>query len=398
VFLKVSFDRSLLLAELQMVARATATRSAIQSLAGVLFSASGDSVELAATDTEIGLRSRLGAKVEREGTVLLPGRLLAEILRVLDGEAVELASEGERGEVTVLCGQSRFVIRSLPPEDFPRLPELQEEGAVKLAAAAFAETVERVARAASRDETRPVLTGILVSVSGTMLRMVATDSYRLSVKETTLASPVDQEFEVNVPARALQELTRVVADRDAQQLTASARDNQIVFGIDDVTLSSRMIDGQFPNYRQLLPESYEHEIELDRNEVASTVRRVSLMAQRNAPLRLAFDPGTLTVTAQTPDVGEASESVPVNFQGERLEIGFNPQFLQDGLEGVRAERLRLKLISPLRPGLIEAADTAAAAKPAGAAEAPEEGAAAETTDAAAADRFLYLIMPVRLNV
>jgi DNA polymerase-3 subunit beta len=138
-----------------------------------------------------------------------------------------------------------------------------------------------------------------------------------------------------------------------------------------------MIDGQFPNYQQLLPESYEQEINLDRNELMGVVRRVSLMAQRNAPLRLKFDQGTLTVAAQTPDVGEASEATPINYSGDALEIGFNPQFLQDGLETAEATELVLKLISPLRPGLIEA----------GAAEDGDEGGS-----------FLYLIMPVRLNV
>jgi DNA polymerase-3 subunit beta len=238
----------------------------------------------------------------------------------------------------------------------------------------FARTVERVARAASRDETRPVLTGVLVSVEEKTLRMVATDSYRLSVKETPLAEDVATPFEANVPARALQELTRVVADRGSEEVAAVMHDNQIVFAIDDVVLSSRMIDGQFPNYRQLLPETYEHEIELNRGEFSAIVRRISLMAQRNAPLRLAFEDGSVTVSAQTPDVGEASEALPVNYQGERLEIGFNPQFLQDGLEGVEGDDLRLRLISPLRPGLIEAA------------AGEEEG------------KFLYLIMPVRLNV
>jgi DNA polymerase-3 subunit beta len=373
--MKVTFSRAQLLAELQVVARATASRSAIQSLAGVLFNAGSGEVELAATDTEIGLRTKLAANVERDGSALLPGRLLTDILRVLEGDEVELAREGEQGEVTVTSGQARFVVRTFPSEDFPRMPELEAEGAVTVSAKSFAETVERVARAASRDETRPVLTGILVSMTGDMVRMVATDSYRLSVKETALEASVPEEFEVNVPARALQELTRVVSDRESSELIATARDNQIVFGIDGVTLSSRMIEGQFPNYQQLLPEAYEHEIELDKAEVTAMVRRVGLMAQRNAPLRLSFAQGSLTVSAQTPDVGEAAESLPVSFQGEPMEIGFNPQFLQDGLEGVRSDRLRLKLISPLRPGLIEAADS--------------------DDDR---DRFMYLIMPVRLNV
>ena len=280
--MKINFDRADLLSQLQMVSRATATRSAVQALAGVLFRAQQGEVELAATDSEIGLRSKLQANVHEEGSILLPGRLVTEILRALDSDQVDMERVGDGGEVGITAGQARFGVRTLPSEDFPRLPELGADTQVAISAPTFAETVERVARAASKDETRPVLTGILVSVRGSTLQMVATDSYRLSVKETALEDAVSEDFEVNVPARALQELTRVVADREPDQIKASARDNQIVFEIDGVVLSSRMIDGQFPNYRQLLPESYEREIELDRTELAATVRRVSLMAQRNA--------------------------------------------------------------------------------------------------------------------
>jgi DNA polymerase III subunit beta len=371
--MKITFSRPDLLSQLQLVARATAVRSAIQALAGVLLTTDDGVVRLAATDTEIGLRSQLEGNVEQGGSVLVPGRLLVEILRALAGDEVTLSS-ADGAEIEVTSGQARFVVRSLAVQDFPQLPPPPAEGGMSIPAQVFAGTVDRVARAASRDETRPVLTGILVSAEQKTLRMVATDSYRLSVKETSLETEVSAPFEANVPARALQELTRVVADRGAETVTAAMQDNQIVFGIDGVVLSSRMIDGQFPNYRQLLPDSFEHEVKAGKGELASIVRRVSLMAQRNAPLRLAFEEGSVTVSAQTPDVGEASESLPVAYTGERLEIGFNPQFLQDGLEGVEGDELRLRLISPLRPGLIEAADG------------EEE------------DKFLYLIMPVRLNV
>lgn len=333
-------------------------------------------MELAATDTEIGLRSHVEANIERPGSALVPGRLMVDILRALSGDEVTLEHKPDRNEVEVTSEKARFVVRSLPSEDFPRLPELSAAGSVTVPGKPFARTVERVARAASRDETRPVLTGILVSVEGRELKMVATDSYRLSVKETLLEGEAEASFEANVPARALRELSRIVGDVDASEVTASAQENQIVFGIDRVTLSSRMIDGQFPNYRQLLPDSYEHEVSLEREEFLAVVRRVSLMAQRNAPLRLRFEDGAVTLSAQTPDIGEAAETLPVNYGGEPLEIGFNPQFLQDGLESVEADGLVLKLISPLRPGLIEAGDSSSG-----------EG-----------GRFLYLIMPVRLNV
>lgn len=199
--------------------------------------------------------------------------------------------------------------------------------------------------------------------------MVATDSYRLSVKSALLEDALEGSVEANVPARALAELARIVQSSDVSSLSVSMGQNQIIFELDRIVLSSRLIDGQFPNYRQLLPESVEHELRLATQELADVVRRISLLAQKNAPLRLTFDEGQLTVSAQTPDVGEASESLPVPFSGERFEIGFNPEFLRDGLESVESEELVLKLISPLRPGLIES---------------PE-------------GNFVYLIMPIRLN-
>jgi DNA polymerase III subunit beta len=210
---------------------------------------------------------------------------------------------------------------------------------------------------------------VLVGVSGTELRMVATDSYRLSVKVTALEQPVEPGFEANVPARALAELERLAGDED--EVSVALRENQVVFQVGGNVLSSRLIDGQFPNYNQLLPDTFEHELRIATEELRAVVGRISLMAQKNAPLRLRFAEGELTVSAQTPDVGEASQTIPVPFAGEPFEIGFNPEFLKDGLESVASDDVILKLISPLRPGLLEAGDDTG---------------------------FLYLIMPIRLNV
>jgi DNA polymerase-3 subunit beta len=201
--------------------------------------------------------------------------------------------------------------------------------------------------------------------------MVATDSYRLSVKETSLESALQGSFEANVPARALQELGRIAQQMQTAEVAVSVSQNQVIFELDQVILSSRLIDGQFPNYRQLLPEAVEHELRLSSAEFTDVVRRVSLLAQKNAPLRLSFQEGQVTVSAQTPDVGEASEAIPVGFHGDSFEIGFNPEFLRDGLESVDSPELVMKLISPLRPGLIESGEGGG---------------------------FVYLIMPIRLNV
>src|SRR5687768_5912771 len=300
---KLSTTTSELLTQLQTVSRVASTRSAVQALSGVQLSATAEGVELRATDMEMGLRVPLRAEVTRPGDVVLPARLTLEVVRQLPGSDVSLELRPAEGDVEIVSGTARFHLRILRAEDFPPLPDPGGDSIVTMPAAAFVETVGKVARSASKDETRPILTGILVSASGDELRMVATDSYRLSVKETRLESPLEGSFEANVPARALEELARVVTQVGAETIEIGVRSNQVVFRAGGDALSSRLIDGQFPNYRQLLPEAYEHELHVPGDELLGVVRRVSLMAQKNAPLRLSFAEGQLTVSAQTPDVG-----------------------------------------------------------------------------------------------
>jgi DNA polymerase-3 subunit beta len=331
----------------------------------------GSTSELLATDTEIGLRVPLTADVAHPGTAVLPARLFLDVVRTLPDERLTLELRTAEQDIELICGSATFHLRTLRSEDFPALPTPSPETRITLPTEAFVQTVSQVARSASRDETRPVLTGILMSASGQQLRMVATDSYRLSVKESGLETPLQGALEANIPARALQELVRIAQQDTTESLSVSVDQNQVIFELGDVVLSSRLIDGQFPNYRQLLPESVEHELRIASGELGDVVRRISLLAQKNTPLRLGFSEGELTISAQTPDVGEASEAIPVPFAGEPFEIGFNPEFLRDGLESVESDELVLKLVSPLRPGLIES---------------PDSG------------DFVYLIMPIRLNV
>ncbi|MBA2360670.1 MAG: DNA polymerase III subunit beta [Actinobacteria bacterium] len=368
--MKLSVSRETFLKQLGVAARGASTRTAIQTLAGVLIRLEEGSAELQATDADLGIRAGFDAEIESEGSVVVPGRLLLDVARSLPQDSLSLEYRPSQQDVEVISGSACFHLRTLPLEDFPKLPEADAGSALAVPAAAFVETIGRVARSASRDETRPHLTGVLVTAEASDLRMVATDSYRLSVKETKLSSPLAGSLEANVPARTLQELSRVASANGAEEIAVTALDNQVVFTVGDVVLSSRLVEGRFPNYQQLLPESYEHELRIDRGELLEVVRRISLLAQKNAPLRLAFGEGSVEVSAQTPDVGEASESLPVPFKGEPFEIGFNPEFFRDGLESAETEELVLKLISPLRPGLIESGDDGG---------------------------FIYLVMPIRLN-
>jgi DNA polymerase-3 subunit beta len=363
--LKLTCSRDELLRGLGIVSRGVSTRTTVQILSGILLRAGDGKLELAATDMEVSLRTAVEAKVETEGSVVVPGRLLLELARLLPEAEVTVEHKLEEATVEIRCGTASYRLHTYNAEDFPRLPETHGIELHEVDRETVLGTVGRVSRSASRDESRPVLTGVLMRFEPGKLVMAATDSYRLSVKETALEGSVP-ELEAIVPARALGELARIAVE--GEKLSLGVHENQVVFGTGDAWLTSRRIDGQFPNYKQLIPETFEHEVALPREELLEVVRRVSVMAQRNSPLRLRFAEGELTVSAQTQDVGEAHESLPVPFGGESLEIGFNAEFLRDGIDSVAGEQVRLKLISPLRPAVLQG-----------------EG-----------DDFLYLIMPIRL--
>jgi DNA polymerase-3 subunit beta len=363
--LKITCSRDELNRQLAIVSRAASTRTTVQVLAGVLLRSEEGKLELSATDMEISLRTPLEAEVASEGAVVVPGKLLAELARLLPGEEVSIEHRQGEGVIEIVSGAAVYRIHTYNAEDFPRLPDPAGTTMVVIDAEAVLETAAKVSRAASRDESRPVLTGILVRFEGENLVMAATDSYRLAVKETSMSGS-GPELDAIVPARALMELSRVA--QGASDLQLGLQENQVLFASDGILLTTRRIEGQFPNYHQLLPESFESEVTLPRDELLEVVRRVSVMAQRNAPLRLRFAEGELTVSAQTQDVGEAHETMPAAFSGEALDIGFNPEFLRDGIESVDGDELRLKLISPLRPAVLQGTG----------------------------DDFSYLIMPIRL--
>ena len=363
--MKVVCRRDDLAQRLGVVARAVGTRANVQILSGVLLRAEAGRLNLAATDMELSLRSSLEAQVEGEGAVVVPGRLLVDLVRLLPEDEVTIEYRAEENVLHVTCGPSSATLSTYAAEDFPRLPDLDAVGTFTVERDSLLDTVSRVARSASRDESRPVLTGILVRFEAGKLVMAATDSYRLSVKETPLEGEAP-DLEAIIPARALGELGRIAQGGDTIEL--GVHENQVVFATGEAWLTTRRIDGQFPNYKQLLPESFEHEVTLPRVEILDVVRRVGVMVQRTSPIQLRFARGELTVFARTQDVGEAKESLPVQFAGDPLEIGFNADFLREGIESLAADEIQLRLISPLRPAVIQGGE----------------------------DDPTYLIMPIRL--
>jgi DNA polymerase-3 subunit beta len=384
--MKFTCDREALVDRLVILARGVSTRGTLPVLSGVLLQAQDGRLEMFSTDLEISMKAGIAASVESPGDVVVPARLFSDVVRNLPAEEVHVElgrSDETGGQVVVTGGAARFELNAWAASDFPQTSTFDLSQSLAIARGPFLETLAKVARAASRDDNRPILTGVLVSIDQTTLRMVATDSYRLAVKQTALEGGPDSEIQAIVPVKALNEVSRLAAGVQSDTIALVVGENQALFGLGDLVIATRLIEGQFPNYRQLLPDSFEHTVELEREAFLGVVRRVGLLAQKNAPLRLKFSPAgpddegadqqsRLIVRAVTQDIGQAQETLPVEYSGEDFEIGFNHLFLIDGVESVGGEKVSLQLITPLRPGLLSGGDTAGA-------------------------DFLYLIMPIRLS-
>jgi DNA polymerase-3 subunit beta len=363
--MKISIDRGALLDALAVVTKALSSRTTLPILSGILVTASDSEVVLQSTDLEVSIRHSAPAAVDEKGSVVLPGRLLAEVVRSLPEAAVRIeTSSFDQAKVT--CGGASFTLRALSPDDFPKFPDLSPDTTVSLPADVLQTLVKRVSKAVSRDEARPILTGVLVVIDGTEIKVVATDSYRLAVATEQLEQPVAEKVEVVVPGKALEEIPRLSSSSDTVRLGIS--NNQVIFEFGSSVYVTRRIEGSFPNYKQLIPTDGETRVVVSRAELEEAAKRVSLLAQHNAPLRLKITESTLNLTAQTQDIGEATEDLMVSTEGEPIEIAFNHSFLVDGVTSCDDETLTFLASSPLKPGVFRSVGN---------------------------DSFTYLIMPVR---
>ena len=361
--------------KLALVSRGVSARSTIQLLGGILLEAGDGVVRLSATDMEISIQTSSPAEVEEEGRVVIPARIFNDIVRSLPGGSFSLEHDDSGGTVRLAAGENEYRIRAYAADDFPQLPGFDAEAAFRMSGDLLVETVEKVSRSYSRDETRPVLTGILISFEENRVRMVTTDSYRLSIKETELATTAfEGSREAIIPARAMQEVARIFGSEGEDEVEVSLSENQALFRIGDVLFGTRLIDGNFPEYRRLLPTTFEREISVNREDLMGTLRRVNLFAQRQTPpvpVSLSFSNGAVEVIVRNGEVGEAHERLPATSEDDFL-ISFNPGYLLDGVSAIDTEKVVFKLNEALKPGLIVPG-----------VEGEEE------------PDFLYLIMPMR---
>jgi DNA polymerase III subunit beta len=361
---KFRCDRDDLSEALQTVQRGVSTRPGIPALTGVLLEAAeGGQLMLTTTDLEVSARLSVDVTLQEPGTALVPARLLGDVVKSLSAAPVEI--DADSGQARISCGAYEGTVRLLPAEDFP---SLQPPAGTRVTAptARFAEAVTQVARAASKDEARPILTGVLLEVSREGITLVATDSYRLAVRE--ISATAEGEAKAIVPERAIAEAGRAAAGEEKGDVELFVEQSQVAFSIGRLSLTSRLIEGEFPNYRQLLPEGYESRLTASRQGLLEAVRRVGLMARDSAPVRLSFNALGVRLSSSSPDLGEAVETVEARYEGEDLTVAFNPQYLADGLQVASGETVRLEVRDGLKPGIVRG-----------------DG-----------EEFTYLVMPVRL--
>ena len=363
--MRISIERDQFADAVTWVLRSVSSRATLPALGGVLFDAAAPKLRLSGTDLELAGNASIDAKVEEDGKIVLPGRVLGEIARSLPEGAVRIEASG--GQARITCGSAEFTLRALPLEDFPNLaaPEGAPSGTVE--AAVFVSAVGQVTRAASHDEARPVLTGTLVDVTAEKITLVATDSYRLAVREIAWSGPAEGMRRV-IPARALQEAARA-ADGDGP-VTITLGESQATFEVAGRKLTTRLIEGEFPNWRQLIPAELPNTMTVNRESFLEAVRRVGILAQSGAPVRIELGTEGARLKAGAQDLGEAAEHVDGKFQGEALAVAFNPAYLVDGLNAVEGADATLAARDGLKPAILRATG--------------DEGG------------FMYLVMPVRV--
>jgi DNA polymerase III subunit beta len=370
------------------VARNLPTRPTVPVLAGVLLTGSDTGLTISGFDYEVSAEVQVAAEIASPGSVLVSGRLLSDITRALPAKPVDVSVEGTR--VSLTCGSARFSLPTMAVEDYPTLPTLPEETGV-LSADLFAEAIGQVAVAAGRDDTLPMLTGIRVEIAGDSVVLAATDRFRLAVRELTWSTASDIEAAVLVPAKTLAEAAKAGTAGTEVHLSLGAgaavgKEGLLGIRSDGKRSTTRLLDAEFPKFRQLLPAEHTAVATVGVAELTEAIKRVALVADRGAQVRMEFGDGLLRLSAGADDVGRAEEDLAVEFVGDPLTIAFNPTYLTDGLGSLHSDRVSFGFTTPSRPAVLRpASEDEVDSSPTGTGPFP-----ATSTD------YVYLLMPVRL--
>ncbi len=347
--MEFNIDKTELQKALNVVGKGMSSRASLPILAGVLVTAQDGAVTFQATDLETSISHTTHADVVEPGRVVVPGKLAGDIVKSLQDAAVRVKTKDAQVEVS--CMKSSFTLSTLPADDFPAFPQPSPQQLISVPAHDLARSVQRVAFAASKDEARAVLMGIFIEVDEKNIRLVTTDGYRLAVSDMPVVIPQSEPFSAIIPSHAFDDAMRLAADEQA--VSIGFTENQIVFSFGDTVFISRRTEGDYPDYKGLLPKKHDVSATMDIDELKTAVKRVSLLAQSHAPVRFHFDFATqeAVVSANTQDVGGAQETISAEVEGENsIDIAFNHQYTLDGLN-VMDGKTRVEMQDPTKPGI-----------------------------------------------
>ena len=358
-------ERDVLSDALNTAGRGVAARGGTAMIGGVRLELAGNQLTATGSDGDLTISVTVTVNGSGDGTTVMRSKLMADVVRSLRPGAVDVVIEGE--DARIVANPSEFSIRVVAGDEFPEIPEPAGD-VVTLDAAMFKAAIEQVGKAASSDDARPILTGVLMAAESGGLRLVSTDSYRLAMCDIDGLTVLGDQQKVLVPSRALKELARIVDDEE--EITLSLGEHNASFSVGGATVTTRLIEGDFPNYNRLIPETHENRLTIDRETLLDALRRVRLLAQESTPIRMSMSAEGLEVAAVAQEVGEAHEALEAEYQGEDLMVAFNPEYLIDGIEVSPGSQVVLETIGELKPALLKSSED---------------------------PNFLYLLMPVRVS-
>lgn len=371
--MKFRCERDKLLEAMSAAGRAVTARSgALPVLSGVRLELGGGELLVTGSDLDLTISVKIEVAGESDGVAVIPSKLAADVVRALPSGAVTMSAAEDEVEIT--AGATEFSIRVIPAEEYPNLipddkpMQVPASSAVSIEGASFRAALRQVVPAASVDEARPILTGVLMEHETGGLRLVSTDSYRLAVRDLAGTAILGEDQKVLVPSRALGELVRLIGDGTEVSLRLAER--EAGFEIGNITLTTRLIEGDFPNYKGLLPTGHPNKLTVDRESLLEAVRRVRLLAQDSTPVRMTMNSDGLSLAAVTADVGKAHETLEATYEGTELTVAFNPSYLVDGIEVTTGPEITLETMDELKPALLRSVGD---------------------------EDFLYLLMPVRVS-
>jgi DNA polymerase-3 subunit beta len=363
--MRFSVDKTEFQNALNIVQKGVTTKSTLPVLSGVLIKAEGNNITLQATDLELSIQYISEALVEEEGSVVVPAKLFVDIIKNMPDAAIHIYTEGLQANIQ--CDNSSFSVKVLNYEDFPSFPKVDTDESLIVDFEDFSSMVKRVYRNVSHDESRMILTGVLIEANESSLKMVATDSYRLAITEIQKEN-ITSSFNAVIDGSFLNEIASL--PQKEKDIEISASENQILITYGKITFINRRIEGSYPNYKQLLPSSYRTTAVIDREDLIQGVKRASILCTKNSPMKFNISSATqsLCLSVSTVDVGAVQETILCNIEGEDLDVAYNSAYFLDGLNVSKSKQVTLKLQEYPKPGIIESSD--------------DEG-------------FIYLIMPMR---